>query len=230
MIIFDWDDTLLCSSVVHSLRPPSKKELEELECAVRAVLTTAMGLGDTLIVTNGNRTWVQDSARRYLPGLLGLLSKMTVVSARALFESKYPQDPFMWKRAAFEYLLTDVRQFPRESSLNLVVFGDQNPEIDAARHMARVIGNSTVVKTVKFREAPSVAELIGQLCKVENRLCDIVNCKDDWSRGLVRREPMSPNLKHQVKRASGWRFSTKSECSEACVQLIDFKVIWRLFF
>jgi len=229
IIVFDWDDTLLCSSVIHSGRQCSRKELQELESTVKSILHTAMGLGETLIVTNGNRTWVEDSARRYLPGLLPTLSRLTVVSARALYETKYPNDPFMWKRAAFEHLLTDVRKFPRASTLNLVVFGDQYPEIDAAHHVARLRGDPTLVKTVKFQEAPSVTELIGQLCKVERSLETIVSCDDDWSRGLVRREPSAPHLKHQVKHASGWRFSTRGE-SEVCSELVGLKEIWRLFF
>lgn len=229
VIIFDWDDTLLCSSVIHSGRQCSRKELQELERVIIAILNTAMGLGETLIVTNGNRTWVEDSARRYLPGLLSTLNKLTVVSARALYEAKYPKDPFMWKRAAFEHLLMDVRDFPGDCDLNLVVLGDQFPEIDAAHHVARLIGDSTVVKTVKFQEDPSVSDLIGQLCKVERSLGNLVNCEDDWNRGLVRREAPSSDMKHNVKRASGWRFSSRSE-SEVCVELGSLKEIWRLFF
>merc|ERR1712107_402884 len=105
----------------------------------------------TLIITNGNRTWVEDSARRYMPGLMPTLAKLTVVSARSLFEGQFPGDPFMWKRACFQHLLQEVRGFPQRGNLNLVVLGDQYPEIDAAHHMAELMGDSVLVKTIKFK-------------------------------------------------------------------------------
>merc|ERR1719356_2003363 len=137
-----------------------------------------MSLGETLIVTNGNSTWVQDSAKRYLPGLLPMLSRMTVVSARAAYESAYPGDPFMWKKAAFEDLLLTAKR-PADLGLNLVVLGDQYPEIDAGRHVVDLHGKPAVLKTVKFKEAPSVSELVGQLRRVEAELQSIVNDGDD---------------------------------------------------
>merc|ERR1711972_1301017 len=140
-----------------------------------------MSLGETLIVTNGNSTWARDSARRYMPDLLPILSRMTVVSARAAYESVYPGDPFMWKRAAFEDLLIKADRFPDDPGLNLVVLGDQYPEIDAGHHIALLQGASTVLKTVKFKEAPSVTELVGQLRKVESDLHMIVAESDGKS-------------------------------------------------
>jgi len=229
IIIFDWDDTLLCSSLIHSSRPPTKTGLKDLEDAAKTALAAAMLLGETLVVTNGNRTWVEDSARRYLPGLMPILAKLTVVSARSLYEGKYPSDPFMWKRASFQHLLQDVRQFPQRGNLNLVVLGDQNPEIDAAHHMAEVLGgDSVLVKTVKFVDTPTLSELIGQLSKFESGVSEIVGCEESWSRHLMRKEESLDGPKEQVRLASAWRLSARSSSSEMCV--VGFKEIWRLFF
>merc|ERR1719422_799617 len=145
VIIFDWDDTLLCSSAIHHHRW-CRREMRKLERYVKRALRAAMRLGETLIVTNGNATWVEDSVRKYMPGLLPLLARVSVVSARASFENQYPGDPFMWKRAAFEHLLTKARHFPAAPGLNLVVFGDQFPEIDAAHYVAWLRGDSTELK------------------------------------------------------------------------------------
>merc|ERR1719189_3305321 len=162
VIIFDWDDTLLCSTAIQR-HHWCRREMRQLERYVKRALRAAMRLGETLIVTNGNATWVEDSAREYMPGLLPLLSRVSVVSARASFENQYPGDPFMWKRAAFEHLLTKARHFPAVPALNLVVFGAQYPEIDAAHYVAWLRGDSTELKAVKFKEAPTVLELVGQL-------------------------------------------------------------------
>lgn len=210
MVIFDWDDTLLCSTAVRG-EDWSSEQLRELEQAVEVVLRTAMTLGETLIVTNGNRTWVQDSARRFLPGLVPLLAQLTVVSARALFEDLYPGDPFMWKIATFEHLLTKERHFPAEPGLNLIALGDQLPEIDAARHVVQIVGGSSMVKTVKFREAPTVAELLGQLYRVEQTLCKIVQDGKSQSYGLVQQD-FCPSSRELISSASGWRCALEADC------------------
>lgn len=206
VIIFDWDDTLLSSSAIRSLQW-SKVELLKLERRVTKILRAAMSLGETLIVTNGNRTWVEDSAKQFLPGLLPLLSQLEVVSARALYENEYPGDPFMWKRAAFEHLLLEVRNFPEADgppSLNLVVLGDQHPEIHAAHHVAakRVIG-STAVKALKFKECPSIDDLMGQLRHAEQILSSLVDEEDDWGRGIVCRS-LRPVHSQPASSACGW--------------------------
>jgi len=208
VLIFDWDDTLLCSTAVRS-QQWGFEQLKELELAIKAILRTAMTLGETLIVTNGNATWVEDSARRFLPGLIPLLSQLRVVSARALYEDRYPGDPFMWKHAAFEHLLTKERHFSSEPGLNLVALGDQFPEIDAAWHIGQVIGGSSLVKTVKFREAPSVAELLGQLSRTEQTLSKIVREPESQSYGLVLRAGAS--FDNLASSASVWQCVTEAE-------------------
>merc|ERR1711915_34647 len=179
------------------------------------ILRTAMDLGETMIVTNGNGSWVQDSARRFLPGLLPILSQLTIVSARAMYEDVYPGDPFMWKHAAFEQLLTKERMFTR--GVNLIAMGDQFPEIDAARHVAQVIGEGSLVKTVKFREAPTVAELLGQLSRMEQVLGKIVQEKESQDYGLVMRD-LPPFFEHLTASASGWHCVNEAECGHGgCV-------------
>jgi len=212
VIIFDWDDTLLCSTAVR-LEQWAMDEVQNLEVAIETILRKAMSLGETLIVTNGNGTWVQDSARRFLPGLLPILSQLKVVSARALYEDLYPGDPFMWKHAAFEQLLTRERTF--SAGINLVVMGDQFPEIDAAHQVTQVMADS-LVKTVKFQEAPSVGELLGQLSRMEQSLGKIVKENQSQDYGLVMRH-LPPFFEHLVASASGWECARAGKCDDYCV-------------
>lgn len=177
---------------------------------VESVLRIAMSLGETIIVTNGAHSWVEDSVHQFLPGLLPILAELTIVSARSLYEDIYPGDPFAWKRATFEHLLTRERNFL--TGLNLVSLGDQQPELDAAHHVARLLGSSTVVKTIRFKEAPSVAELIGQLCRAERVLCRIVQDRESQTCSFARRE-LSTHLPHHISRASGWSCESKDKSS-----------------
>merc|ERR1719220_1729142 len=124
VIIFDWDDTLLCTSAINSQQwYPS--QLQQLGRTVESILHTAMLLGETLIVTNGTESWVQTSANRFLPELIPTLSRVKVMSARARYEHLHPKDPFMWKRHAFNDILTCRRQgfHPDAGNVNLVVLG-----------------------------------------------------------------------------------------------------------
>jgi len=178
------------------------EELKELEETVRSVLNTAMSIGETLIVTNGVSTWVQDSCRRFLPGLLPTIAKLPVISARSLFEKRYPGDPYMWKCAAFRQLLLDQGQ-TYEDGLNLVALGDQRPEIEAAQGIGKSLGGHTRVKTVKFKEAPSVRELVGQLLKVEGELHHIIDAQDNCTLSI---RPQAPDCcDHRLNYSVGWR-------------------------
>jgi len=231
IIIFDWDDTLLCSSAVSQGRW-SLNELEALEVAVDSILHTSMSIAETLIVTNGNATWVKDSARRFLPRLLPTLEKLQVVSARAMFESEYPGDPFMWKEAAFKRLLTEDRSFTPEFGLNLVALGDQMPEIKASHLVTKMLGGPSRAKTVKFKEHPTVQELIGQLSMTEKELPRLVGEDAACHRSLLRDDAPSC-IGHLASRTEGWKFSEATEDTEALfsktLRAPSLKDLWSLF-
>lgn len=110
MFIYDWDDTLLCTSFLNpsgfydeSLEIPEMaiKHLEKLEKAVEKVLTASVKHGKTYIVTNAAEGWVQFSSQKYMPLVYEALKKVEVISARSLFESLYPGDSYEWKIQAF---------------------------------------------------------------------------------------------------------------------------------
>ncbi|CAE7938961.1 unnamed protein product [Symbiodinium sp. KB8] len=206
VIIFDWDDTLLCSSAINA-QQWRQDQLEQLEQMVESILLTAMHLGETMIVTNGNASWVQDSARRFLPNLQRMLNRVTVMSARAIYEHSFPGDPFAWKRQAFKEILARRRQegFHPEG-VNLIVLGDSPAEIQAARTATKVLCGRSMVKTVKFKETPSVNELLGQLRRVSQELAGIVQEDKSLSRGLVQRG-FPGSIDQLSSWASGWRIS-----------------------
>merc|ERR1712012_840834 len=121
----------------------------------------------------------------------------------------------MWKIAAFENLLTKERQIEPEPGVNLIALGDQFPEIRAARHVAALIGGSSAVKTVKFQEAPSISELIGQLSRTERILSKIVTEAKSQAYRLVRRD-LSAWPDQLASAASEWK-CLSDEGGEGCV-------------
>jgi len=211
LIIFDWDDTLLCSSALNG-HSWNQSQLEQLENLVESILRMAMTLGETIIVTNGNGTWVQESSRRFFPSLEQTLDKMQVFSARACYEKSFPGDPFAWKRQAFREILAQRRQEGYHGSgVNLVVLGDSPAEIQAAQQASKVLSGRSIVKTVKFKEAPSVNELLGQLRRVMQELAGIVMEDRSLSRSLLQRS-FSGGIDTLSSWASGWRVADTETC------------------
>mmetsp|Transcript_13136 Transcript_13136/g.29891 ORF Transcript_13136/g.29891 Transcript_13136/m.29891 type:complete len:446 (+) Transcript_13136:70-1407(+) len=179
VIIFDWDDTLLCSSAINCGTVPDTAELEAM---VKKVLDTAMALGSTLIVTNAHELWVRESSKQYLPGLESTLERMKVISARERHEAHWPGDVIAWKREAF----TEVIRSRTAKNLNLVVIGDSLAEICAAAEAVSAFSGQPLVKTVKFMEAPSVHDLHQQLNCILGELSALVRDTKSFSKALSR--------------------------------------------
>jgi hypothetical protein len=234
LIIFDWDDTLLCTTAINSAEPV-EVHLHLLELTVQSLLEAAMKLGETLIVTNGNENWVLDSASRFLPGLLPTLRYLKVVSARAKYETYFPGDPFAWKRQAFLDILS-ARTAAQEAAAstflfgqsgascpnekfdtNLVVIGDSLAEMEAAEEMStsHVLSTSSVVKTVKFKDRPLATELLGQIRKMAHELAGIVEGAHSANKGLTARSLPKHKLEHTVAWASAWSFFDSGSWSTA---------------
>lgn len=208
LLIFDWDDTLLSTAAINR-GTWTDDQLKMLFRAVEAVLRVAMSLGQTLIVTNGNDTWVQDSARAYLPELLPLLDELKVISARAQFEEEHPGNPFAWKRRCFCELTSQWRRLSgsdelpgfteeRSKALNMLVLGDSIYEIEAAEGLQNNLSVGSLIKTVKFVETPAIEALIGQLLRVVDELPLLVGATRSETLNLHR------SMRHMATDALAW--------------------------
>jgi hypothetical protein len=202
LIIFDWDDTLLCSTAINRAAL-NASQLQQVSHEADAVLAVASELGETMIVTNGNGTWVDDSAHRFLPDLVPRLQSMEVISARAAWEHVHPSDPFKWKSAEFHEIL---QRKPSDENLNLVVIGDSPAEMQAAHSAAAAFKGQIVVKTLKFREAPSCHQLVGQLRKLKTDLSAFVIADGPASMRFEQWQVPGP-MSHMGTWASSWKLA-----------------------
>jgi len=178
MIIFDWDDTLLCTSYLtptgifnedFELSEKDKDKLSKLESYVVKILKLAIAKGDTYIITNAAPGWVEYSAERFYPEVKEILSKVTIVSARGEYEKLYPGDSRQWKIQAF---LEMKKNFDTDLVANIICMGDSIIEMEAAHVLASKF-NQAFIKTIKFREAPKPEELIKQLGLVSDQFSTI---------------------------------------------------------
>lgn len=187
VIVFDWDDTLLCTSYLSQcagqpLLPSVEQQLRAIESTAKRLLEMAVRLGHTFIITNAMEGWVEDSSARYVPGLLPVLQKSRVISARSRWEVQYPDEVHQWKMNTF---LEVQRQLDSQIITNLNSIGDSDFEMDAIHVMGKEFAQA-FVKTVKLKPNPSPADLLKQLELVEMKFEQIVLNARNMSIGLER--------------------------------------------
>ena len=80
--IFDWDDTLLCTSHLEmvqrqygSIPTQVREQLATLERVVQTLLVQAQQVGKVFIITNASEGWVQHSSSLCMPGIQGDLAQ-----------------------------------------------------------------------------------------------------------------------------------------------------------
>jgi len=61
------------------------------------VLNLALEYGPVTVVTNAETGWVQLSAHKFIPLVVPILSKLTIISARSTYEPMFPGSPLKWK-------------------------------------------------------------------------------------------------------------------------------------
>lgn len=186
VIIFDWDDTLLCTSFLREHDCQCESDEETLRSIVehaKGMLEMAIKAGSTYIITNAQSGWVEYSAARWAPELLPTLRKVRVISARDKFEAAFPEEVGKWKIEAF---LEVQRQLAATPITNLVALGDADYEMEAARIMGDEFEEG-LVKTVKFRPAPGLEEHLRQMELVAESLERIIGSVRNLKVNLARR-------------------------------------------
>lgn len=188
VIIFDWDDTLLCTSYLNlrqdqGLSGATVRHLRDIENAARKLLELALRLGHTFIITNAMNGWVEYSSAKWVPDMLPVLQKVRVISARTKYEPQFPREVSKWKIQAF---LEVQRQLDSQIITNLISLGDSNFEMDAVHVMGKEFAQA-LIKTIKFRENPSPEELLKQLELVTQKFEKIVENARNLKIGLERK-------------------------------------------
>jgi len=189
VIIFDWDDTLLCTSWLNDRDfergegPEEEVPLRQIARYAREALEVAVRAGHTYIITNAGTGWVEYSAARWAPELLPILRQVRVISARDRFQASFPDDVMQWKIQAF---LEVQRQLDSTPITNLVVLGDADYEIEAARIMGGEFEEG-LVKTVKFQRYPEPEAHVKELELVSKNMEKIIGSVRNLKVVLQRR-------------------------------------------
>ena len=186
IFILDWDDTLLCTTVLspcgyfddNMIILPSKMEkIKKLEILVKKLLTITTEKGDTYIITNSEPGWVEYSCKRFFPNAFVLLDKIKIISARGIYEKKYPKDFKAWKLMTFNDI---IKNYEKNLPTNIMCLGDSSYEIEAAYGLASKFPNG-FVKAIKFKEFPKIDELISQLNLILGKFNFIYSACKNWN-------------------------------------------------
>ena len=178
LIIFDWDDTLLPTSFLAPrgifeenslLNDKDQNKINKLQDSVQKLLLLAVSKSDVYIITNSGDGWVEFSAKKYYPKIMDILGKIEVISAREVYEKKFPEDSKRWKVESF---LNLKKRLNDELITNIICLGDSIFEMEAGRILASRFIHA-VIKTIKFREKPKPEELNKQLNLVLNQFDSI---------------------------------------------------------
>lgn len=185
IIIFDWDDTLLCTTVLSpngyfedhlNFSKESKEKMEKLEKNVKEILELSISKGITYIITNSEPGWVKYSCCRFLPQVLPILKKVRIISSRSLYQHIFPNDSIMWKIKTFNLV---YKSSDRSLPSNIICIGDSNAEIQAGKNLANKFNQSSL-KTIKFIDSPTIDELINQIYLVYKNFDCIFYAQNNW--------------------------------------------------
>lgn len=202
IFIFDWDDTLMCTTFLTpngtydeldlKLTETQIENMKILDESAFKLLFSTIILGDTYVVTNATMSWVQYSAEKFYPKVNTLLKKIKILSARELYEKAFPMNNKRWKICTF---LDIKKSYHGIKDINIICVGDSNLEMHAANALAAEFEKS-YLKTIKFRESPKLEELIKQINLIVNNLKKIYEEKKNLTITVERK---SKNIKDVSK-------------------------------
>lgn len=164
-VIFDWDDTLMPTTylngrnVFHGPIEPEKMsefvaKVAPLQDQVKLLLQAAQTVGHVFILTNAEVHWVTMCCQKVWPGFTDFLTmhQIPVISGRT-YESRFPQQPLMWK---YQAILEEI--LPRGLFRCLVGVGDASTDRGALRQVC--YEQSLIMKSFWCRQAESVEDIL----------------------------------------------------------------------
>ncbi|EGR28120.1 hypothetical protein IMG5_183060 [Ichthyophthirius multifiliis] len=163
IIIFDWDDTLFCTTSLQAqkfdyISQQQSKNIFNLD--ISAVKNLLLKI-----------CWVEYSSKIFMPNVFNFIteSKIQIISARTKYESQFPSQSHLWKIFSFK----DLRKnYDKQIITNLICLGDSLIEINAANILSKEF-DIVFLKTIKFKEAPKIDELAKQLDLIKYKLDQI---------------------------------------------------------
>ncbi|KAH7821182.1 putative protein kinase [Monocercomonoides exilis] len=217
ILFFDWDDTMLASSVLCSneitlqtpiVPPEIISQFETLQEQVIKMINIAYTFTkNVFIITNAEHGWVELSAEKFMPKIRKMLDDVQVVSARTTYQNTYPNQPNMWKKTAFVEKINSCfcsphSRYPASAmpDINVISFGDSECERNALLSLGRcnfVSSSSSTTYPVSRHSGP-----MNQV-KLNLRLKSIKFVERPTTEQLKRQIEMIQNNFHFIVKHEG---------------------------
>ena len=133
--------------------------------------------GQVVIITNATKKWVYISSN-IIPHTQKLIQKsVPIVSAKDLYENKYPMQTNIWKKISFKNIISDY--FKNYKYQNIMSLGDADHEFYALTDMYDEFSLRKIklLKTVRFIKDPTHDNLVDQLEVIDSSLHNIITAK-----------------------------------------------------
>ncbi len=181
IIIIDWDDTLMATTwlIQHQIpiqspihKPNNIKLFAPLDNILFKLFIKILKYKNTkvIIVTNAMMKWIHITLEM-LPKTKKLLFEyIEVISARDLYQKKYPGNGFLWKKLVFEQIVD--KYLGNKKIQNIISIGDAEYEF---RALLDLFDGSRYLKSIRMIPTPSYEYTVDQLNVLNENFDKIYN-------------------------------------------------------
>ena len=203
IIIFDWDDTLMCTYSLSkygyyinvNLIPKNILiQISLLEITVMEILEKSLQKGDTFIITNSDLSWLDYSCKKFFPNIYPLLKKIKIISSRNNYEEIHPNCVSMWKREAFDKV---IKNYDFNLPTSILCIGDNFGEIEAGRNLEKNLYYG-YIKTIKLKPDPNIDDMLIQLRLIIEKFDYLVSTCKNWTINIEKK--IQNNNNENIKR------------------------------
>ena len=172
IFLFDWDDTLMCTSFIHSkVEPLSEEEIKiisNLGLQVTFFLEECSKFGKIIILTNSSKDWMKNTSEQYLKIKKESFKNIKIISTRDLYlKSNIPKEK--WKEMALNELLSKFR----DKVENLICASDSEEDINIFKNISK-LRKEINISTIKFKSKPSPLIMIKEIDYLSKTILDII--------------------------------------------------------
>ena len=173
LFIFNWDDTLLCTSYLQknkNLTEEEKEQMKKCENEIYELINNTLIKGKIFLITNLDMANIETSIIKYYPSLHSRLNEVEIISTNRNLDNNSN-----WKISAF---VENQKNVNNDNIKNIICFTDSYVQDNIVK-ILRKIYHFAIIKVIKFKECPDPYELGKQFVLVNHKFNDIYNDKRD---------------------------------------------------
>ena len=178
IFIFDWDDTLICTSFItlktQSLSEEEKNTILNLGNLVSAFLSHCQEYGKIIILTNSSESWVKNTSVNIL-GISDLIDKnINIFSTRDKY-SKKGIEQRKWKEMALDEIFNKYG----DKLDNLICASDSEKDINIFKKFMQK-NKGINISTIKFKRKPSPLIMVKEIKYLLECINSIIGTKKNY--------------------------------------------------